>query len=262
MSDQDSFHFLDTIDSTNVEIKRRFLSEEGLNDADFLIAKTQTGGQGRQGREWSSPEGNLYYSELRIIESYKDVNAYAFITALSAFDTASFFIQKATKDILPLMIKWPNDILWNGDKLAGILLETEKHPQTKAIGLVIGVGMNVLEAPEVKDRQLESLNTIMKDGQAPTPERVAKRLHRYIQTWIDIYNEKGLATILQAWRQRSHNIGDIIRAKHGTSENTIEGTFSGLTSSGALQIETKTGTETIYAGDIFLVAQKEKQKAS
>ena len=130
---------LDCVDSTNAEAKR--LGEEGAPDCTIVWAKRQTSGRGRRGREWVSDEGNLYFSILlRMPYPMAAMTQLSFVAANAVADAVSVAAPRGSF----VNVKWPNDVLLEGQKVSGILLEGEPDMETGAFKyLVIGVGVNI-----------------------------------------------------------------------------------------------------------------------
>ena len=137
------FVYLDEAESTNSEaLKLANFTDKPT----FIIAKKQTNGRGRIDRLWADPVGNFSGSILiKIDEDLQNLALRSFVTALSVFDAID---QKIGKEHV-LTIKWPNDILLNGKKICGILLETKNLHHVTA--LVIGIGINLLSTPKLNE---------------------------------------------------------------------------------------------------------------
>ncbi|TNE27991.1 MAG: biotin--[acetyl-CoA-carboxylase] ligase, partial [Alphaproteobacteria bacterium] len=120
---------LETVDSTNI------FAREHLEHGTVITAACQTAGRGRYGRDWTSPEGNLYLSLVWQVRDFDAAGKYAFLTALAMADALKNAVDE---NDLPLQLKWPNDVLLNGKKLCGILLEAETKEDQ--LYLIIGAG--------------------------------------------------------------------------------------------------------------------------
>jgi BirA family biotin operon repressor/biotin-[acetyl-CoA-carboxylase] ligase len=138
------------------------------------------------------------------------------------------------------MLKWPNDVMLLGKKLAGILLERSGDR------VVVGFGVNLATAPELADRPCASL------GGAVTPDAFAPLLAGSFARLLDLWRKSEPALIAQAWLARAHPIGTRLTV-HSTSEETVTGRFDGLERDGALRLRLDDGgLEIVRAGDISL----------
>ena len=128
--------WLDYVDSTNEEIKRRF---QELTKPTWIIAKKQSKGKGRNGNSWSSGAGNFSGSIIlfpTVERSY--FHLYGFFVGVALYNT----IKKFVKDGVDIRLKWPNDLMIENGKIAGILLESVQVPNSSRVGVIIGVGVN------------------------------------------------------------------------------------------------------------------------
>ena len=135
-----------TLTSTNDEARRlaRAGAPGGTPDCIVVWSDAQTAGRGRQGRVWSSPPGNMYLTALlRPDKRLADLPQMSFVTAIAVAETVACFAPNAD-----ITLKWPNDVLVGGAKIAGILLETEIAATTSDTALLVGCGLNVSFAPE------------------------------------------------------------------------------------------------------------------
>lgn len=138
------------------------------------------------------------------------------------------------------MIKWPNDILAGGAKLAGILLERS------ADAVVIGFGANLAHHPEGLDRPVTSIAALA--GTAPPPASVAEALAETFSAWLTRWRMHGLEPVRLAWLAAAHPVGTPLATTEG------EGTFDGLDESGALRLRMMDGSlRLVHAGDVFLL---------
>ena len=141
---------------------------------------------------------------------------------------------------LPLLLKWPNDVLLGGGKLAGVLIDSALTPSGKIDWVVIGVGINLAHAPSLPDRPTACLAD---HGISVGPRAMAERLMATIDHW----RAQELPTIRAAWLARAHPIGTHLRVQHGTE--IIEGAFDGLAADGALQIRAH---GSVIVGEVLL----------
>jgi BirA family biotin operon repressor/biotin-[acetyl-CoA-carboxylase] ligase len=224
----------DRIGSTNDEAMR--LALEAAAHGTIVHADEQTAGRGRLSRRWLSPPGNLYLSiVLRPDVSEARVIEIGFVAALAVADAVNALLPRRLRATL----KWPNDVLVSGGKIAGILLERSDD------ALILGVGLNVLHAPTGVSYQV---STIVGCGGLATVDGARERLLSEFANWLGTWEEEGFAPIRTAWLARAHLIGSTIRARLG--ERFVTGTFAALDDDGALLLDTAEGRMRIVAGDV------------
>lgn len=239
--------YFDSLDSTNEEALRQL--GRGCDTPLWIVAGEQSRGRGRSGRRWQSPKGNLYASLLlRLNVSAVVATELSFVAALAAYDAISS--QLSSEQLAALALKWPNDVMLKGSKIAGILIESLADPKGSRLAAIIGIGVNVGAAPPDTGRPVAALN-------APPADcaRVFSALAAAFETWRSRWNEgKGFASVREAWLARAHKPGEPITVHlYGSA---IRGTFRGVDARGALQLETSGGVViTLTAGDIYPDAQ-------
>jgi len=214
------------------------LAAAGAAEGSWLRAEKQTGGRGRQGRAWESPVSNFYGSTLvRLRPTDPPAPTLALVTAVA--------LEEAVRVFLPAgaTIKWPNDLLIDGAKLSGILLERAGD------AIVIGIGVNLAHHPELPDRLTTSLAA---QGAVVDAATFAEVLADSFARWLSRWRGEGLVTIRQRWLDRAHVKGTAltVRLPDGAS---VDGLFEGLSTEGALMLRTPAGIEQIHAGDVFLL---------
>lgn len=210
-------------------------------DGVWLVAGRQTAGRGRQGRTWVSPPGNLYASTLIRLRPDDPPAATLALTAGVALDEAVSAWTSGTA--VPLQLKWPNDLLLGGAKLAGILLERAGN------AVVAGFGINLAHHPDLVDRPATSLAA---HGIIVTPAAFVEVLAEAFARWLARWRE-AIAPIRQRWLARAHVAGAAlsVRVPDGTP---LEGLFDGLDPQGALRLRLASGeTRVIQAADVFLL---------
>ncbi len=210
----------------------------------WVIADTQTGGRGRNGRVWSSPRGNLHASLLLIDPAPPHRAAeLGFVAGVAA--------AHALREILGgdrrVTIKWPNDVLHDGAKLCGILLESANLPDGR-FACVAGVGVNCRLHPANTPYKATNLSAIA--GQPVAPARVFARLSATMTHWLDVWAAgAGFEAIRAEWLSLAAGLGRSISvARH---LRTIEGTFQTIDATGRLILEQASGQVAIEAGDVF-----------
>lgn len=235
----------DDIGSTNKELHR--LVNHGEAGFLWLTAKRQTSGKGRDGREWSSPEGNLYASLLLIDPA--DIRHFPEIPLLTAIALQDA-LSRATGAGERLKIKWPNDILMDQKKLAGILVESGQD-QYQRTYVILGCGVNCGFAPETGTRiPAASLHKAGFTGL--TPDILLGHFADAFAEWFDVWDGgRGFPRILKAWKQRALGFNQPITAR--LAHETYHGVFRDLDEYGRLLLEEPDGNvRVISAGDVFL----------
>ena len=230
--------------STNADLRQ--LAEAGGEDGNWdglwLRADRQTAGRGRQGREWSSPSGNFYGSTLVRLRPGDPMPATLALVAAVAIEDA---VRSCIPDIGPrLCLKWPNDLLVDGAKLSGILLERTGD------AVVIGMGINLASAPQLPDRATTALGD---HGVDVAPATMQALLADAMTHWVAVWRGVGLSAVIERWEGRAHPQGTTLTARLPDGQ-ALTGRFQGLAPDGALRLGLADGvTHVIHAGDIFLV---------
>lgn len=233
---------LDTVDSTNLEARRR---ADSIARPTWIMAREQSQGRGRRGRDWISGNGNLFATLLFSKPvPVSEAARYSFHAALAVADTFRIVAPDAS-----ISVKWPNDVLLNGRKASGILLEALGDAQAGRLGLALGVGMNLASTPEVTDAHISPTSVAVETGDAPPPEDVLVLLARRLDHWLTTDASDGFAPVREAWRARAIGIGQQISVRLPGS--TLAGVFTDVDADGLLVLETTCGRQTIAAGDVF-----------
>jgi BirA family biotin operon repressor/biotin-[acetyl-CoA-carboxylase] ligase len=225
----------DTLDSTNEEARR--LAKGGVRGPVWIVAREQTAGRGRRGRAWISESGNLFATLLMPVTISLSAQL-GFVAGLAAADSIAAHARGAE-----LALKWPNDVLLNGKKVAGILLEALGHDS-----LAIGIGINLAHYPNTTE--IPSISIAAVSGNPPDLDGFLVRLASAMTAWYEIWLKEGFQPVRKAWLLRSSGLGHAIRARLADSQR--DGVFEDLDQDGALLLRDSTGTLTrITAGDIF-----------
>lgn len=234
-----------TLDSTMAEAAR---IAPGLTRPTWILALNQTAARGRRGRPWSMPKGNFAASLiLRPSEPPAQVALRSFVAALALQDA---FVA-ATGRSEPFKLKWPNDVLLNGGKVAGILLES-LGSGTQVDHLIIGIGINLASAPaqaEVEPGAVPPVSLLSETGAEVTPEDFLNLLVPAYAKYEAQFTTYGFAPIRTAWLTNAARLGQPITARTGTSET--QGTFRDVDEAGNLILDTPQGRQPIAAADIF-----------
>ena len=239
--------WLDSVDSTNEEIKRRF---QELSKPTWIIAKNQNKGKGRNGNFWFSSRGNFSGSVVffpTVERSY--FHLYGFFFGVALHNT----VKKITKDGVDVRLKWPNDLMIENSKVAGILLESIQSPQSNKIAIIVGVGVNLNSYPNLNVNVKKRYN----------PQCVANFsnheicLLSFFNKFSDELRELGLyveendlASILKLWKHRSYDKGTQIQVSDNKG-GVNSGKFLGLDELGGLIMSDNSGTKKIYSGDVY-----------
>ena len=223
-----------TTASTNDDVA--LLARDGAPEGLWLRAEQQTGGRGRQGRSWLSPPGNLYASTLvRLTAGDPPAATLSLVAGVALHQVAQAYAPE-----VPLMLKWPNDLLADGAKLAGILLERHED------AVIAGFGMNLAEHPTALERPATSLRALT--GSAPEAALFVEQLAVSFADWLARWRGSGVEAIRTAWLARAHPIGTALSAAG------VDGLFDGLDEQGALRLRQADGSvDVIQAGDVFLI---------
>lgn len=235
--------FLAQTDSTNAEALRRLAS--GQAAPFWVLADRQTAGRGRRGRPWISPAGNFYGSvALHLATDAGQAALRSFTAALALAET----LDGLGVDPARITLKWPNDVLLDGQKLAGILLESTGMAGGTA--LVVGIGVNLASAPPVgavEERALPPIS-LADAGVRVTPDAFLDALApRFAALEAEIAGQ-GFAPIRSAWLARAARLGQQITARLPGRE--ISGRFETVDESGAVVLDTPTGRLHLPAAEI------------
>lgn len=232
----------DTLDSTNEEARR--MAEEGAPGNTLVWSVMQDEGRGRRGRAWSSPAGNLYASLIL----RPDCEPY---TAAQLSFVAALAIHQAVATVLPApdraFVKWPNDVLIGGRKVAGTLLESRLQSGNKLDWLIIGSGINIVTCPDDLERPATSLHDEDSDANViQVLEIYTSAFEHFYQLWL----RQGFSPIREAWLDKAYGIGKEIEVR--LEHETFSGVFDGLDEGGALQLQTDDGLRLVTSGDVFM----------
>lgn len=226
----------DVIGSTNAEALR--LARAGERGPLWVVARTQTAGRGRRGRSWVSQPGNLFATLLLHAPSPPaQAPQLSFVAAVALADALSACAPACAE---ALTLKWPNDVLLGGAKVAGVLIEAEGD------SVAIGMGVNCLSHPPDTEFPAADLSAFAVDADAVFAALSAAMAQRLAQ-WG---RGAGFAAIRAAWLVRAHGLGQTIRVR--LPERELSGRFDGLDEAGRLLLHRSDGTvEAITAGDVF-----------
>ncbi|MGL4236981.1 biotin--[acetyl-CoA-carboxylase] ligase [Tabrizicola sp.] len=233
------------VDSTNAEGFRR---AAGMARPTWITAGLQTAGRGRRSRPWASPLGNFHGTlVLRPAEPPETVALRSFTAALALRD--ALVALTGLPDSFSL--KWPNDVLLNGGKLAGILLESSGLGGPDPV-LSIGIGVNLIAAPDpaqVETGATAPVSLLHETGRRITPEAFLQALAPAYAAWEATFTAEGFAPLRAAWLTHAAKLGEPIRARTGAE--TREGVFDSIDAQGNLILRMTKGPVAIPAAEVF-----------
>jgi BirA family biotin operon repressor/biotin-[acetyl-CoA-carboxylase] ligase len=232
----------DEIDSTNTDALLR--AKAGDPGKLWIAAKTQSQGRGRQGRQWASPPGNLYASLLLSdIVALPRAPELGFVVGIALARS----LRRLVSDDPRLRIKWPNDILFDGAKLAGILLESARLADGR-LACVIGIGVNCASAPGNLPYRATNLSDIV--AMPISPQDVLLALSAELVHWLAVWSE-GFAEIRREWLALAAGLGAPIKVT--MPARVLEGSFRTIDDAGRLLLDGPDGMVAIEAGDVFFM---------
>lgn len=235
-----SRHVFDSLDSTLSEAARMAPTLAGPA---WIMAVEQTAARGRRGRAWSTPHGNFAGTLImRRTGSPADAALRSFVASLALREA---FVA-VTGQEAAFALKWPNDVLLNGGKVAGILLETLGE------NLVIGIGVNLAHAPtaaQVEQGAVNPVSVLGETGIAVPPETFLDALAAAYARFETQFTTYGFAPIRTAWLSHAARIGEVVTAR--TMRNETIGVFEDVDPSGNLILNTAKGRVAITAADVY-----------
>ena len=228
--------------STNSDLAARIAASERMAEGDWLVADRQTGGKGRQGRTWFDGSGNFMGSTVvQLRPSDPPAPTLALLAGVALYET----VDPMVADRGALTLKWPNDLLLDGAKLAGILLERVGDT------VIVGIGVNLATAPDLPDRQTVALSSL---GCACNRDTFAEALAAGFATELSRWRSFGIEPILRRWQDAAHLPGTPLRV-HEPDGTTTSGTYAGMAEDGSLRLRLVDGTvRAIHAGDVMLAS--------
>jgi BirA family biotin operon repressor/biotin-[acetyl-CoA-carboxylase] ligase len=231
----------ETLGSTSDYCIERAKAGEGQGLA--VLALQQTSGRGSRGRLWQAAPGNLSLSVLLRPElAAAQAGMFALLAGVAVAD--------AVRDLIPAhqgpMLKWPNDILLDGAKLGGILIDAT--PQGEALDwLVIGIGLNLVHAPAIPGRRTA---TLQEHGGEASPRQAAQLVLHHLAAWLQRFETQGAGALLTAWQLRAHPLGTQLAVR--TAQTSVSGRFAGLSLTGELLLNVENRIERFQTGEILL----------
>lgn len=231
---------LESCGSTNDEA--RALAQNGAPEGTLVWARRQDAGRGRRGRAWSSPDGNLYMTlVLRPPVPPAQAAQVSFVTAVALGEAIAALIPGTPR------LKWPNDVLIDGAKTAGILLESEPGRTGAVDWLVLGMGVNVRHYPP--DTEYRATSISASGSPQVTVEAVLERFAQSFEAWYLRWSTQGFAPVRAAWLNAAHGLGGPVTVR--LAGESFSARFVDLDSDGALVADTGNGIRRVTAGDVF-----------
>jgi BirA family transcriptional regulator, biotin operon repressor / biotin---[acetyl-CoA-carboxylase] ligase len=230
----------DTLGSTNAEALA--LARAGERGPLWISARTQSAGRGRRGTRWVSPAGNLH-ATLLLSEPSPPAQApqLSFVAALAVHDAIAACAPQVRAD---LKVKWPNDLLVEKAKVAGILIEGESEP---AFAVAIGIGVNCASHPDNTDYPAADLAGL---GALVVPDALLEELAGAIQKRLAQWRSGlGFSATRADWLKRAAGLGDVLQVR--LPERELSGRFQGLDETGRLLLEQAGRVTPVTAGEVF-----------
>ena len=236
---------VDSVDSTNTELIRR-MNAGSIGHGYVLLANEQTNGKGRRGRVWLSERGNLFFSiALDTKSSPEHLPQLSFVSALTTHAVLS------SLGLFPTL-KWPNDLLLEGKKCCGILLEKSNFSSSS---VVLGVGLNTKITPSDNSKILypaTSIEEYLKEDTFSDNETLLRNWLEQFTKYYDIWDKDGFSPIRNEWLKYGHQLGEALHII--LPKGDIHGTFNDLDAEGNLLLKNEAGQIVcITAGDVFIV---------
>ncbi len=233
---------LPEIDSTNAEAARRAPT---LSQPTWIFTHKQTGAKGRRGRVWAQPPGS--FAATLVMEPLGGPGEGAlrsFMAANALFEALALFVDRTR-----LALKWPNDVLLDGGKVAGILLESAGTAE-RLDWLAVGIGVNLgLPPDDVRNAAFPPVGLAEQGGKTVLPEDFLPLLAANFATQEALLAAEGFAPIRAQWLAKAARLGEVITARTGSAE--ITGRFDTIDDSGCLVLTSPTGQKAIPAADVF-----------
>lgn len=232
----------EVLESTSTTLKQR--AEAGEAEGLAIQALRQSAGRGRQGRGWESPAGNLYLSVLlRPNVPLRDAPQWSFVAAVALAETLAPLLPETAQPSL----KWPNDVLLHGAKLAGILVEPSITADHALEWICIGIGVNITNKPNLPDRATACLAEY--SPSPPATQALATVLLQQLAHWHETRLRQGFGPIRDAWLRYGPAMGAAVSVKRDGA--LLQGAFAGLSPEGALKLAKGREVQLILAGEII-----------
>ncbi len=239
--------WLESVDSTNEEIKRRI---KGFTKPTWIIARKQSKGRGRNGNTWFSSNGNFSGSIIFFpTVEHTFLHLYGFFVGVALYNT----IKEIVPNDIDIRLKWPNDLMIENCKVAGILLESVQESICHKSGLIVGIGVNINSSPKLKTNSEKRYKTECLESFIDYKINRSIFFGKFNDQLVKLGSkipEKNLCSILDIWQARSYDKGSRVQISDNKGEIN-SGTFLGLDEIGGLILGENTGVKKIYSGDVY-----------
>lgn len=232
---------LKTVKSTNLEIKKMISSKISINNL-CLSADNQTDGYGRRNAKWFSYKGNIHLSILVKPKcSINEVNQLSFMTSITLGDTL-----KKIKSNINIKYKWPNDILLNKKKIAGVIVETSSFVNKKIKWVIIGIGLNIKKSPNLNTKEFKITSLNKEKIYVRKDDFIDSFLQRFFRNY-EFWKKKGFNFIKKNWISNVYKKNNKIVVKY--QNNYIKGKILDLLINGGIKLKTSKETKELFYGD-------------
>ena len=232
---------LKTVKSTNLEIKKMISSNKNINNL-CLSADNQTDGYGRRNVKWFSYKGNIHLSILVKPKcSINEVNQLSFMTSITLGDTL-----KKIKSNINIKYKWPNDILLNKKKIAGVIIETSSFVNKKIKWVIIGIGLNIKKSPNLNTKEFKITSLNKEKIYVRKDDFIDSFLQRFFRNY-EFWKKKGFNFIKKDWISNVYKKNNKIVVKY--QNNYIKGKILDLLINGGIKLKTSKETKELFYGD-------------
>lgn len=209
-----------------------------------ILALRQSAGRGTRGRQWEGAAGNLFLSVLlRPAEAAREAAQWSLLAGVAVAEV----LAAAVPDPTSVRLKWPNDVLLRGRKIAGILVESVADTAGRMVWLSIGIGANLASAPTLPGRETACLADLVAP---PAPESVAADLLDAIAAWRDVRRLQGFAPVRAAFLERASAPGTPLSLRLG--DRRVDGLFAGLGVDGTLLVRSGGEVQAFAAGEVTI----------
>jgi len=235
---------LDEVSSTNDHIRS---NSKQLKDGAVVIAGTQSAGRGRSSKQWDSKgAGNLYSSF--ILKDVSWLSTPIQLPIICAVVLRRAIVQAMGHDLDGLKLKWPNDLYYGDGKLSGILMESGLD------GIIVGVGVNILNAPKLSDKKTSSLAQIMGPLKVLSPQELLSIFIKLFNKAVLEYKGSGFGVFAEEWEKYCMHLNKKVAINEGLDDNTPlkEAVFLGLAKDGGarLKVDKEEKERVIYYGEL------------
>lgn len=238
-----NFEIYASIDSTNTDLMQRIASKQALTSGTVIVAEMQNAGRGRRGRVWQSPFGaNLYYSYYWLLED-------GLQAAMGVSVAVGLAIYDCIKSLynIEVNLKWPNDILVDNQKLAGVLVELDGQPEGPC-HLVIGIGLNIAMPESASEYIDQAWVDLKRLGLEVNKNELAAALTFYLEKRLAQYQASGLSEMYQEWNKVNAFAEQLITLH--TGQKAWQGICVGIDKQGGLVLRQDGIEKTYYGGEI------------